>query len=87
MAKFFSAETGLEFLSIEGELKLTDTADEDRTRNIRPPILSLRSTEEILAFERSSRREVSGGFADVNFIRLHEDQQDLPRYTVRHKFL
>jgi len=85
--KFFSAETGLEFLSIEGELKLTDTADEDRTRNIRPPILSLRSTEEILAFERSSRREVSGGFADVNFIRLHEDQQDLPRYTVRHKFL
>ena len=41
----------------------------------------LRSTEEVLPFEQVSRDDISGGFADVRFFKLHEDQQDLPRFT------
>lgn len=42
----------------------------------------LRSTEEVLPFQPSQRPATSGGFADVRFFRLHEDQQNLPRFTV-----
>ncbi|GAB1314521.1 hypothetical protein MFIFM68171_04731 [Madurella fahalii] len=45
----------------------------------------LRSREEILPFQPSKRPAISGGFADVRFFRLHEDQQDLPRFTRRGK--
>jgi len=41
----------------------------------------LRSTEEVLPFKRVDRPDIAGGFADVRFFGLHEDQQDLPRFT------
>jgi hypothetical protein len=44
-------------------------------------LYNMRSTEEVLPFEPVGREDISGGFADVRFYKLHEDQQDLPRFT------
>ncbi|KAK0649012.1 kinase-like domain-containing protein [Cercophora newfieldiana] len=44
-------------------------------------LYELRSTEEVLPFQQVDRKDISGGFADVRFFKLHEDQQDLPRFT------
>ncbi|KAK3346118.1 hypothetical protein B0T25DRAFT_571275 [Lasiosphaeria hispida] len=45
----------------------------------------LRSIEEILPFEPVDREAITGGFSEVRFFCLHEDQQDLTRYTRREK--
>lgn len=43
----------------------------------------LRSSDEILPFLKEERKPVTnGGFSQLEFYRLHEDQHDLKRYTV-----
>ncbi|KXX75719.1 Calcium and calcium/calmodulin-dependent serine/threonine-protein kinase [Madurella mycetomatis] len=61
-----------------------DLTDQDGTR-VKRVRYKLRSIEEVLPFEASKRPAASGGFADVRFFRLHEDQQDFPRFTRRGK--
>lgn len=44
----------------------------------------LRSSNEILPFLKVERKPVTkGGFSQIEFYQLHEDQHDLKRYTVR----
>ncbi|KAK5655303.1 hypothetical protein OQA88_5870 [Cercophora sp. LCS_1] len=46
-----------------------------------PMLYQVRSTEEVLPFQRVNGNVVFGGFATTRFFKLHKDQQDLPRFT------